>query len=128
MSNIKISLKEDYLVVQLDRGKANVLNQEMVDELRQIIKDVERNDELGGIVLSGKPHFFSGGVDLLEVYYYDSGAIRNFWGSFLLLASEMLSFSKPMVAAITGHSPAGGCILACVCDYRIMSRDKKYKN
>lgn len=124
---LKITPKDNYIIVQLDRGKANVINQEMVDELRQLIKDVDQDDTVGGILLTGKPHFFSGGVDLLEVYYYDSQGIKNFWGSFIQLAAEMIAFSKPLVAAITGHSPAGGCILACVCDYRVMAKGEKYR-
>ncbi|BDS15102.1 enoyl-CoA hydratase/isomerase family protein [Aureispira anguillae] len=127
MKTLNISSKGNYLVVQLDRGKANVLNQTMIDELRQLIRETEQDTTIGGIVLTGKPHFFSGGVDLLEVFYYDSEGIRNFWGSFLQLAAEMLAFSKPLVAAITGHSPAGGCILACACDYRVMAIGEKYQ-
>ncbi len=127
LKTLNVTRKENYLIVQLDRGKANVLNQEMIDELRELIQVEEENEETGGIILNGKPHFFSGGVDLLEVYYYDSEAIRNFWGSFIELSSEMLAFSKPMIAAITGHSPAGGCILASVCDYRVMTKGEQYK-
>ena len=127
MNNLTITKKERYIIVQLDRGKANVLNQEMVDELRQLIKETEQDDSIGGIVLTGKPHFFSGGGDLLEVYHYDSEGIRHFWGSFLHLAAEMLAFTKPLVAAITGHSPAGGCILACAADYRVMAIGDKYR-
>lgn len=127
MNTLTITTKDNYLIVQLDRGKANVLNQTMIDELRQLIQDAEQDDAIGGIVLTGKPHFFSGGVDLLEVYYYDQEGIRNFWGSFLQLATEMLAFSKPLVASITGHSPAGGCILACACDYRVMAQGDKYQ-
>jgi enoyl-CoA hydratase/carnithine racemase len=127
MNTLEISPKENYIIVQLDRGKANVLNQEMVDELRKLITEAEHDDNIGGLVLTGKPHFCSGGVDLLEVYYYNSEQIRNFWGSFLLLATEMIAFPKPLVAAITGHSPAGGCILACACDYRVMADGEKYK-
>lgn len=127
MKTLSIQSKDNYIVVQLDRGKANALNQEMVTELRQVIRATEEDDSIGGIVLTGKAHFFSGGVDLLEVYYYDSEGIRNFWGSFLQLAAEMLAFSKPLVASITGHSPAGGCILACACDYRVMAEGDKYQ-
>jgi enoyl-CoA hydratase/carnithine racemase len=36
----------------------------------------------------------------------------------------MVSFKKPMVAAISGHSPAGGCVLAICCDYRVMAEGK----
>lgn len=127
MNTLSIQSKDNYIIVQLDRGKANALNQEMINELRQLIRETEADDSIGGIVLTGKPHFFSGGVDLLEVYYYDSEGIRNFWGSFLQLAAEMLAFSKPLVASITGHSPAGGCILACACDYRVMAAGEKYQ-
>ena len=91
LKTLNVTRKENYLIVQLDRGKANVLNQEMIDELRELIQVEEENEETGGIILNGKPHFFSGGVDLLEVYYYDSEAIRNFWGSFIELSSEMLA-------------------------------------
>lgn len=127
MNTLNITNKGKYIVVQLDRGKANVLNQEMIDELRQLISDSEADDSIGGIVFTGKPHFFSGGVDLLEVYNYDSDGIKNFWGSFIQLAAEMVSFTKPMVASITGHSPAGGCIIACACDYRVMAKNSKYQ-
>ena len=108
MNTLNIQTKDNYTIVQLDRGKANALNQEMINELRQLIQESEQDDNINGIILTGKPHFFSGGVDLLEVYYYDSEGIRNFWGSFLQLATEMLAFSKPLIASITGHSPAGG--------------------
>lgn len=127
MNTLSIQSKGNYIVVQLDRGTANALNQEMINDLRQLIRESEADDSIGGIVLTGKAHFFSGGVDLLEVYYYDSEGIRNFWGSFLQLATEMLSFSKPLIASITGHSPAGGCILACACDYRVMADNEKYQ-
>ena len=36
----------------------------------------------------------------------------------------MLSFPKPLVCSVTGHSPAGGCILALCCDYRVMAEGK----
>lgn len=127
MTTLSIQQREGYLLVQLDRGKANALNQLMIDELRQLIKEATNDATVGGIVLAGKPHFFSGGVDLLEVYEYSSEATRHFWGSFIQLAAEMVAFPKPLVSAITGHSPAGGCILACTSDYRVMAKGDRYK-
>lgn len=127
METLSVINQGDYLLVQLDRGKANVLNQKMIDELRQLIKTSEQATTVNGIVFTGKPHFFSGGVDLLEVYEYSPEATRNFWGSFIKLSAELVAFSKPMIAAITGHSPAGGCIIACTCDYRIMAESDKYQ-
>ena len=32
----------------------------------------------------------------------------------------LYKFKKPIVAAINGHSPAGGCATSMLCDYRVM--------
>jgi len=47
--------------------------------------------------------------------------MRQFWKRFMQLVLQLASFPKPSVAAITGHSPAGGCVLALCCDYRVMA-------
>ena len=125
--HLTIEQKNNYAILQLNRGKANALNQAMVEELRDFIRLATTETTIKGVVLTGQDHFFSGGVDLLEVYHYDSAGVRNFWGSFLQLATEIVAFPKPLVAAITGHSPAGGCILACGCDYRVMAENDKYQ-
>lgn len=127
LSTIVTTQKDNYLIAQLDRGTANALNQEMVNDLHKLVEFAEKDKSIGGIIFTGKPHFFSGGVDLLEVYAYDSAATRHFWGSFIQLAAKLVAFPKPLVAAITGHSPAGGCVLACACDYRVMARGEKYR-
>lgn len=122
-----IQPQNGYVVLQFQRGTANTLNQTMVDELRTFFQSAQADTEIGGVILTGKHPFFCAGVDLLEVFYYDSDAIRHFWGSFLQLAAEMVAFSKPLIAAITGHSPAGGCIMACACDYRVMTTGDKFQ-
>lgn len=124
---LTIELKNNYAIVQLNHGKANALNQQLVDELRAFFRHATEDAAIAGVLLTGKDHFFSGGVDLLEVYHYDNAGIRQFWGSFIQMATEMVAFPKPLVAAITGHSPAGGCIMACACDYRVMAEDDKYQ-
>ncbi len=127
MQTLKITNKENYLIVQLNRGAANAINQLMVDELRQLLQDTEKDAAIRGIILTGDAPFFTGGVDLVEVYEYDSAATKHFWGTFLKLAAEMTAFPKAVITAITGHSPAGGCIWACCADYRVMATGDKYK-
>lgn len=108
----------------MNRGKSNAINAEMVAELHQMVKNIENDDLIAGLILTGKDGFFSAGLDLIELYNYDEETIKSFWINFLDLVTTLVSFKKPMIAAISGHSPAGGCVLALCCDYRIMAEGK----
>lgn len=124
MNTINVKLKDKIAVLSLDRGRSNAINSEMVLELHQMIRNIENDDSIAGLILTGKDDFFSAGLDLIELYDYDADQIKEFWIEFLSLITSMVSFKKPMVAAISGHSPAGGCVLAICCDYRVMAEGK----
>jgi 3,2-trans-enoyl-CoA isomerase len=124
MNTIKVNIKDRIAVLSLDRGRSNAINSEMISELHQMIKNIENDDNIAGLIITGKEGFFSAGLDLIELYDYDEQKIRQFWIDFLSMVTAMVSFRKPMVAAISGHSPAGGCVLALCCDYRVMAEGK----
>lgn len=121
MKTIQINIQDKLVVITLDRGRANPVNLEMLIELISAVKDIEANDEVCGLIITGKEGFFSAGIDLMEVYNYDERQIKDFWTNFLLMQATLVAFKKPYVAAITGHSPAGGCIIAMGADYRVMA-------
>ncbi|BAU55743.1 enoyl-CoA hydratase/isomerase family protein [Mucilaginibacter gotjawali] len=121
METIQIAVNDKIAVVTLDRGRSNPINHQMVKELTNCIKDLENDDRVGGVILTGKEGFFSSGADLMEVYGYDEQQARAFWTDFFALQSTLIAFKKPIVAALSGHSPAGGCVLAVCCDYRLMA-------
>lgn len=112
--------------MQLDRGTANAINTEMVDELRAIFRQLRVSPDVKGVILTGKENFFSAGFDLIELFDYDRGQIKELFTKFFVLMVELVAFPKPLVAAVTGHSPAGGCVLAFCADYRIMA-DGEFK-
>ncbi len=124
MNTIKVNIKERIAVLQLDRGRTNAINAEMVAELSQMVRHVENDASIAGLIITGKEGFFSAGLDLIELYNYDEPAIRKFWTDFLDLVKTLVAFKKPMITAISGHSPAGGCVLALCSDYRIMVEGK----
>lgn len=124
MNTIKVNIKDKIAVIQLDRGGSNAINSEMVSELRQMVLNIEKDDNITGLIITGKEGFFSAGLDLIELFEYNEGQIRQFWKDFLDLVTVMVSFRKPMISAISGHSPAGGCVLALCSDYRIMAEGK----
>ncbi|MFT7588049.1 MAG: 3,2-trans-enoyl-CoA isomerase [Limisphaerales bacterium] len=122
METIQLSRKDDYVIIQLNRDTANAINMLMVDELRETFRIILDDTSVKGAILTGKEHFFSAGFDLIELYDYDRQQIKDFWTNFFLLIVELVAFPKPLVASITGHSPAGGCVLAFCADYRIMAQ------
>lgn len=126
MNTLKRIDKTDYTIIQIDRGKVNAINSEMVAELREVFRDLENDASVRGVILTGKPYFFSAGLDLIELFQYNKKQISDFFESFGSLYIQLVRFPKPFISAITGHSPAGGCVLAVASDNRYMAEGEKY--
>jgi 3,2-trans-enoyl-CoA isomerase len=124
MNTFKLSVQDKIAYLTLNRGTSNAINGEMVNELRDIFQTLDKDDNVGGLILTGKEGFFSAGLDLIELYDYNETQIKTFWHDFLDMVSVMVAFKKPLISAISGHSPAGGCVLAICSDYRVMAEGK----
>jgi 3,2-trans-enoyl-CoA isomerase len=124
MNTIKVTIKDHLSLITLDRGKSNALNREMITELNDMLHNIAGDPNIAGVIINGKEPFFSAGLDLIELYNYNEEEAESFWHLFLNFIANITAFKKPMVAAINGHSPAGGCVIALACDYRIMAEGK----
>ncbi len=121
MKTLSLSIDNQLATITLNRGRSNPINLEMLSELISTVKEIESDDAIGGMIITGKEGFFSAGIDLMEVYNYNEQQSKDFWNNFLLMQSTLTSFKKPFLAAISGHSPAGGCIISICADYRVMA-------
>ncbi|MGB1204320.1 MAG: enoyl-CoA hydratase/isomerase family protein [Chitinophagales bacterium] len=124
LKTLACEIENNTLIIQLNRGKANPMNMRMVSELREAIAFAAENKAIHGVILTGKQHFFSAGVDIIAAYQLDKEGIKAFWRNFSDMVFELSNFPKPMISAITGYAPAGGCVLAICCDYRVMAEGK----
>jgi enoyl-CoA hydratase len=111
--------------IELTRGKVNAIDVELLDEFGATLDRLEHDDGVGAVIVTGAGRVFSAGVDLRAVV--DSGpryAERLVEG--LRVGLEALfCFPKPTVAAVNGAAVAGGCILACACDRRLIAEDAR---
>lgn len=107
--------------INLARPPVNALNLELVRAVRMSVDDSVRSGARG-IVLSGAQGLFSAGVDIPTLLGYDRAGVREYWREFFALCATLARAPIPLVAAITGHSPAGGAVLALFCDYRVMAQ------
>jgi 3,2-trans-enoyl-CoA isomerase len=124
MNTIKVSIKDRLAIITLNRGKSNALNREMVTELNELLGNIENDHAIGGAMICGQENFFSAGLDLIELYNYNEEEALSFWKLFFSFTANLTAFKKPLVAAINGHSPAGGCVIALACDARVMAEGK----
>jgi len=122
VEHIQSERDEHLLILSLARGKANALNYALVDELYTAVSAAAVDGSVRGLVLgSDRPRFFSSGFDIREVFQYDRDGMAAFFGRFIDLYESLHCFPKPVVAALSGHTFAGGAILAIACDFRIMA-------
>lgn len=110
----------DIREIQLARPPVNALNLGLLRALRAAIDDSVR-EGARGIVLSGSQGLFSAGVDVPALLARDRAGVLEYWRDLFSLCGTLARAPIPLVAAITGHSPAGGAVLALFCDYRVMA-------
>jgi enoyl-CoA hydratase/carnithine racemase len=121
MPHIETHRHGDIVELRLARPPVNALSPDLLDELVMAVKAAPLQGA-HGLVLSGGAKAFSGGLDVPLLLGLDRNGLKAAWGSFFAAARALAESPVPVVAAITGHSPAGGCVLALCCDYRIMAR------
>ena len=110
----------DILELRLDRPPANALDPQLIASLRRGIEAAPR-EGARAVVLSGARGMFSGGLDVPALVQLDRDGIRDVWQGLYDTMRALASSPVPVAAAITGHSPAGGAVLAICCDYRVMA-------
>jgi len=107
-------------ILRMADGKANTMTVEFCEALIARLKEASR---ARAVVLTGSGRIFSAGVDLVRLIDGGASYIRKFLPVLSAMFAAVFSHPKPVVAAINGHAIAGGCVLACAADRRLMARD-----
>lgn len=114
---------EGYVIFKLNKQPANTLNLEFLTELNIQMEKFEQSKDFNGVILtSTNPNIFSAGLDIMEMYQAKPDRVRQFWVALQDFWLKLYGSNKVYVAAINGHSPAGGCLMSMSCDYRLMSK------
>jgi 3,2-trans-enoyl-CoA isomerase len=90
--------------------------------ISEAVKAAEADKKIQAVVLSSSlSNIFCAGLDLTELYEPDPVRLPKFWRSFQQVYLDLYGSRLATLAAIQGHAPAAGCMLALSCDYRIQS-------
>jgi len=107
--------------------RLNTLSPELLDELERALGELERDDGVRALVITGAgDRAFSAGADLTA--FSDITKAFKVW-RFSRRAEEVMNrvanFPKPTVAALNGYAFGGGLELALACDFRIAAKRAK---
>ncbi len=109
-------------VLRMARPPVNALDPGLCRALTAAIADALAAGAQGLVLAGGQKVFSAGlGVPHLLSLGDDGDALLGAWTDFFEAARALLGAPVPVVAAMAGHAPAGGCVLALCCDYRVMA-------
>ena len=120
---IRRDIEDGIAVVRLEHGKANALDTEL---LTAIADECEALPASGAraVVLTGRGNIFCAGVDLFRVLDEGPDYMDTFGPALIRAFRALFELPLPVVAAANGHAIAGGCLMVCASDYRILERGR----
>jgi enoyl-CoA hydratase len=119
---IELTSHGDVAVLTMAHGKANALDLELCTALTARLEEY-RQSSARALVVTGTGRMFSAGVDLVRVVNEGAAYVRVFLPAVGRAFDTLFSLLKPVVAAVNGHAIAGGCVIACAADHRVMARE-----
>jgi len=109
--------------LRLAHPPVNALRPELLSSLRESV-EAAPGEDIRALVISGSPGVFSAGLDVGYMLEGGETAALSVFQELRALMRALATSTVPTVAAITGHSPAGGAVMAICCDYRVMAEGK----
>ena len=123
---LEIEINDAVALVRLNRPEVlNALCMGLMTEMAEVFAELEADDSVAVLVLTGNDKAFAAGADISEMqdasYQYmleDGGLTRH--------CDTISNFSKPVIAAVAGYALGGGCELAMMCDFIVAADNAKF--
>jgi len=127
MEFIKVTeQKEPFIaLIELNRPKElNALNKQLMEEVRDALQALDKNDQVRVIIITGNEQAFAAGADIKQMA--DKSAIDMLLIDQFSTWDQIRRTKKPIIAAVSGFALGGGCEFAMTCDMIIASETAKF--
>ena len=112
-------------VVTLNRPKVlNALSPELIGEVTAAVTEMDRDESVKAIVLTGGPKVFAAGADIGDMA--ERGPVDQLQRDQTGRWAAIAALTKPLIAAVNGYALGGGCELALMCDLIIAGDNARF--
>ncbi len=123
--NIIVTREEAVGLIQLNRPAVlNALNGAVMEQLAAGLDELDRDEAVRCIVITGNERAFAAGADIKEMA--EATAVQMLERNWIAYWDRLRSVGKPIIAAVSGYALGGGCELAMACDLIIASETAQF--
>jgi enoyl-CoA hydratase len=116
--HIQVDVEPPIGTVTLNRPKVlNALSPDLIGEVNQALRELDADDRVRAVVLTGGPKVFAAGADIGDMA--ERTAVEQLHRDQTGRWAGIAAFTKPLIAAVNGYALGGGCELALMCDMLI---------
>lgn len=121
--NITVEKKDHVATITMNRPDAlNALNMETRMEFLDVIEEMQEDDDVRVVIITGSGRAFVAGSDIKELKETTMLQARKI----PRLGEAVEDLEKPVIAAVNGFALGGGCEIALACDIVIASENAKF--
>jgi enoyl-CoA hydratase len=123
--HIQLEVEAPVAIITLNRPKVlNALSPELIGELTGALAQLDADETIRSVVLTGGPKVFAAGADIADMA--DRGAVDQLRRDQTGRWAPLAGFSKPLIAAVNGYALGGGCEVALMCDLIVAGETARF--
>ncbi len=124
MFDLIVESTNQILTLTFNRPRVmNALTQEMVRELKRVLRDAARDGQTRVVILRGAGANFCSGADIRVEKNCTLVEYRDFVSDIQDITRALQNIDAVSIAAVQGYCLGGGMEIACACDVRVASND-----
>ncbi|HUN64458.1 MAG TPA: enoyl-CoA hydratase-related protein [Bacteroidota bacterium] len=125
ITHLLLTREPGYATVQFNRPEVlNALNRAMIADLIETLEQLDADDSVRAIILTGGEKAFAAGADITEMA--GAGSVEMYLRDQFAQWDRLRRIKKPLIAAVAGVALGGGCEIAMTCDLILAAETARF--